>query len=214
MPAEGILALAPTVVIGTTDVGPAAALTQLRSAGVAVRLVHVADSPDGALAKIRDVAAALGVPARGEALAREVAADIADARVSAGRARTKPRVLFIYARGGSTLLVAGRETAADAMIGLANATNAVSAFAGYRPLTAEAVVAAQPDVIVLPERGLESVQGAPGVLRLPGVSLTPAGKMHHVFGIDDELLLGFGPRLGAGIRALARAVHPDISTTR
>ena len=214
IPAEGILALAPTMLIGTTDVGPAAALTQIRSAGVSVKLVHAAESPDGALSKIRDVAAALGVPARGEALAREVAADIADARVTAGRSHTRPRVLFIYARVGSTLLVAGRATAADAMIALANASNAVTQFSGYRPLTAEAVVAAEPDVIVLPQRGLASIQGVVGVLALPGVSMTPAGRARRVVGIDDELLLGFGPRLGTGIRELAVAVHPDLARNK
>jgi iron complex transport system substrate-binding protein len=213
IPAEGVLALRPTVVIGTADVGPASAVEQIKSAGVTVTLVPVAESVDGALAKIRAVATALGESKKGEALATSVAADVAKARALAASATSSPKALFIYARGGGTLLVSGTASPADAMITLANGRNAITDFKGFKPLTAEAVIAAAPDVIVIPTHGLESIGGVDGLLKLPGIALTPAGKNKHVVAMDDELLLGFGPRVGQGIRTLAIGMHPELRRT-
>jgi iron complex transport system substrate-binding protein len=212
IPAEGVLALRPTVVVGTEDVGPPTAVAQIKSAGVSVKLVPVAENFAGTIAKIRGVAAALGAPEKGEALVKSVTADVNSARAMAARSKTKPRVLFIYARGGGTLLVSGTGGPADEIIKLANATNAITVFSGFKPLTAEAVVAAAPDVIVIPQHGLAAVGGIDGLLKLPGVALTPAGKAKRIAALDDELLMGFGPRLGEGIRQLAVALHPGLKT--
>ena len=112
-------------------------------------------------------------------------------------------MLFVYARGPSTLLVGGGGTAADAMIRLAGGTNAASGFDGYKPLTAEAAVAAAPQVILVTTSGLESVGGTDGLLDLPGLALTPAGKARRVVAMDDLYLLGFGPRVAGAMAALA-----------
>ena len=64
-----------------------------------------------------------------------------------------PRALFIYARGAAIVLVSGTGNDIDAAMTLAGAENAVTAFEGFRPLTAEAVASASPDVILLPQRG-------------------------------------------------------------
>ena len=117
-------------------------------------------------------------------------------------------MLFLYARGAATLNVSGHGTAADAMISLAGAQNAVTGYEGYKPLTAEAAVAAAPDYILMMSRGVDSVGGKDAVLSQPGLALTPAGQKKRVVAIDDLLLLGFGPRTGAALPELARALHP------
>jgi iron complex transport system substrate-binding protein len=132
------------------------------------------------------------------------------ARALRAEAATTPRVLFVYARGAGTMMVAGTETPAEAMIALAGAANAAEGFAGFKPMTAEAVVAAQPDVILMPERGLESLGGADGLLEQPGVALTPAGKNRRIVTMDDLLLLGFGPRLGEAVQTLTTKLHPGL----
>ena len=103
---------------------------------------------------------------------------------------------------------AGAATAADAMITLAGGHNAVSGYENYRPLTAEAAVAAAPDVILTLDRGLASVGGVEKLLEQPGLSLTPAGKAKRVLAFDDLYLLGFGPRTGAALADLAKALAP------
>jgi iron complex transport system substrate-binding protein len=103
-------------------------------------------------------------------------------------------VLFIYARGGGVMNVAGRGTAADSIIALAGGANAVQGYDGYKPLTAEAAAMAAPDFILVTSRGLESSGGVDALLTQPGLSLTPAGKDKQVIVMDDLLLLGCGPR--------------------
>ncbi|MES2350612.1 MAG: hypothetical protein V4641_23825, partial [Pseudomonadota bacterium] len=52
----------------------------------------------------------------------------------------------------------GRDTAAQAIIDYAGARNAIDAFAGYKPLTPEAVIAARPDVVLITEQGAKAVE--------------------------------------------------------
>ena len=205
--AEGVLSLRPTLVISTEGLGPPPVARQLRAAGVPVLLLREAHSADDAVDRIRLLAEALGREERGEAIIERIERDLAEAeRLQEGQ-ETEPKALFIYARGAGLVSVAGRETGADAILRLAGGENVVTGYADYRPLTAEAVVAAAPDVIVVPERGLESVGGVEGLLRQPGLALTPAGQAGRVVAVDDALLLSFGPRLGEGVLRLTRALY-------
>ena len=199
--AEPILALGPDLVIAAAEAGPAVALEQLRAAGVRVAVMPEARSPESAAERIRQVAAALGKDAEGRALAGGV---VETSRAAAARrAGRRVRVAFVYARGSGTVMVAGRDTPAGAMLALAGADNAVDGYQGYKPLSAEALVAAAPDAILVPARGLASLGGAAGLLAQPGVADTPAGRTGRIVAMDDLLLLGFGPRLGEAIDELA-----------
>jgi len=202
--AEPILALEPGLVLATPDAGPPAALAQLRDAGVRVVVVPAAMSPAEAAARIRAIGAAIDRAEAADALAAKVARDATAARDRASGA-ARPRVLFLFARGGGTVMVAGRATPAAAVIELAGGAIAVDAD-GYAPLSAEAAVASAPEVIVVPARSLDSLGGVDGVLALPGLAPTPAGRARRVVAIDDVLVLGFGPRLAEAIDTLSRAL--------
>jgi len=139
-----------------------------------------------------------------------MAVTIEAAAALADRADTRPRVLFIYARGDSVLLAAGRGTQAAAMLAMAGAVNAGESFRGFRTLSAEAVAAANPDIVLMMTGGLESVGGVEGALALPGVALTPAGRDRKVIHFEDHYLLGFGPRFGLAARDLVLAFHPEL----
>lgn len=210
VPAEGVLSLRPTLVLAAADTGPPAVLDQIRSAGVTVRQMPGEASVEGAKAKIRAVAEALERSARGEQLIQNLEEDMAGARQLRSAVEETPRVLFIYARGAGTMNVAGSGTEAEAMIELAGAENAITGFSGYKPMNAEAVTAAAPDVVLMLERGLKSIGGASGLMKQPGIKLTPAGKNGRIVAMDDLLLLGFGPRLGEATRTLTRKLHPSL----
>jgi iron complex transport system substrate-binding protein len=209
--AEGILAQNPTLVLGDEAAGPPAVLDQLRSAGVAV--VQLATGKDIATppAKIRSVAAALGVAEAGERLAAATAAEIDSARRAAEvrAAAKRPRVAFLYVRGTTTLMLGGKGSGADAMIAAAGGIDAGTAagISNFAPLTPESLVAASPDVLLLLSAGLESVGGVDGLLGLPGVAQTAAGQARRVLHYDDLYLLGLGPRTGAAVADLARGLH-------
>jgi iron complex transport system substrate-binding protein len=208
--AEGVLSMRPDLVIGTDDAGPRAALEQLHAAKTHLVLVPSEHTVEGARLKIRAVAKALGVTSKGEELVKKLDRDLAAAHKRMASSKTKPNVLFVYARGQGTLSVSGGATAADAMIHLAGGTNAVTGYTGYKPLTPEALATAKPEIIVLTTAGLQSVGGIDGLLAQPGVGLTPAGRQRRIIALDDELLLGFGPRLGLGVLEMARAIHPEL----
>jgi len=81
-------------------------------------------------------------------------------------------------------------------------------------MTPEALAAAAPDVILIPDRGLESIGGRDGLLKQPGVALTPAAKSGRIVAMDDLLLLGFSPRLGDAVDQLAKALHPSLANAK
>ncbi len=204
--AEGVLSLSPTLVIATTEAGPPEALQQLQSAGVTVLILPHEPSAASAVGRIRSLARALDVEVRGEALVQALERDLERAGKTSS---DKPvKVLFIYARGQGTLMVAGQETAADRMMELAGGINAVRGYTGYKPLTAEAVVAAAPEAVLVMDSGLESVGGEAGLWKLAGMALTPAGAEGRLVSMNGLLLLGFGPRLGEAAVALNQSLYP------
>jgi len=207
--AEGVLSLRPDVVLAGEEAGPPAALDQLRAAGLVVTIVPVAQSRATLEATITQVAAALGRRAAGEAMVDSVRADLERA-VAWRRAETAPRVLFVYARGAGSLLVAGGKTTPQALIELAGGVNAVAEFDGFRPLSAESAVLADPDVILVSRDGLKSLGGVEGLLALPGIDRTRAAAARRVAELDDAFLLGFGPRLGEAVSSLVHQLHPEV----
>jgi len=211
--AEGILSLNPTLVIGDEAAGPPEALAQIRSAGVPVALVADPPTLEAPMQKILFVARALGIPERGYELAGQVEAEIARARAEAGTLARSPRVLFLYLRGTDVQQVAGANTAIDAMITAAGGTNAATeaGIVNYAPLSAEMVIAAQPDIILVLSKGLESVGGVDGLLQIPGLADTPAGQQRRVIDFDDLYLLGMGPRTGQALAELVAAFRDAVA---
>jgi iron complex transport system substrate-binding protein len=211
--AEGVLSLNPSVVLAIEGSGPQTSLDQIEAAGVRVQLIPADHTPEGARNRIRTTASVLGRVDEGAVLINKLDSDLDMARRLLEVPATKPKVLFIYARGGGTLNVSGSGTAADALIDLSGGRNAISGFDGYRPLTAESVVAASPDVLLLLDRGLDAIGGVEGLLRVPGVSLTPAGRHRRVIAMEDALFLNFGPRLGEAVAELSRLLYPNEASS-
>ena len=208
--AEPILSLDPTLIIATEDAGPEEVVQQLRNAGVPFLIVPAQDTLDGAVDKIAAIAEALGEVERGAGLIAAMNADIEKAQDLLATIEVTPRVMFVYARGRAVLTVSGTGTGADEMIRLAGAQNAVPQVDGYIPMTAEAVVAAQPEIILAATLGAASVDDMGGLEDLPGVALTPAAENGRIYTMDDLYLLGFTPRLGDAILDLTYLLHEDL----
>jgi iron complex transport system substrate-binding protein len=208
--AEGVLSLKPTLILATDQAGPPEAIQQLRDSGVTVLILKAEESVEGAKAKIMGFGMALGKQAEAEALVRQLDEDIEQANELLKQVESQPKVMFIYARGAGTAQVAGTNTGAHAMIELAGAKNAVTEYERYKPLTAEAAVAAAPDVILMLSNGLKSVGGVDGLLKEPGIAQTPAGQNRRIVDMDDEYLLSFGPRMGKAVIDLIYLLHPEL----
>jgi iron complex transport system substrate-binding protein len=198
--AETVLAYRPDLIIASPEAGPATTLAQLRAAGVRIELVGEAHDGETAAARIVAIGALLGKAGEAEKLAAPVAAVVPPAPSA-----RPPRVLFLYARGGGVAMVAGTPSPISGMIELGGGVNAVTEFAGYKQLSGEAVIAAAPDIILLPERGLAAIGGPDRLWEMPGMAHTPAGAAKRVVAIEDLLLLGFGPRLATAAAQLRTA---------
>jgi iron complex transport system substrate-binding protein len=204
--AEGIIAQRPTLVLGSTDAGPPAVLDQLRAAGVPVTIVQEGHGLRAAATKIRAVGRALALVDEAEALADRVQTRLDAVAAEGAAVRDRPRVALLYLRGANTQLLFGDDQGADTIADAVGATPAVRSAATV-PLTPEALVAAQPDVLVVTTTGLESVGGIDGLLRIPGVAETPAGRARRVLAYDDQMLLGFGPRMADCLEQLLADLH-------
>jgi iron complex transport system substrate-binding protein len=203
--AEGVLALKPQLLLASAEAGPPLVLAQLKSAGVRIEVLDEQHRFDGVLARTQRIGALCGREQQAAQLVARLQQDWAGRpRPPAGSA---PRVLFVLAHAAGQLRVAGEGTAADAMITLAGARNALAGVQGYKPLTAEAALQAAPDVILCTDQGVQAQGGAEGLLQAPGLALTPAGRARRVATMEALLLLGFTPRLPQAVAELTRQLH-------
>lgn len=211
--AEGILAMAPTVVIGKEQAGPPPVLEQVRGAGVPVVLIAEPQTMEAPTAKIRAVGEALGVSEVAEELATDVERQIDEVASLVAGLEDRPRVLLVYLRGPGTQLVGGAGTVSQAMIEAAGGIDAgaETGIQGYAPLTAEAIVTAAPDIILTTTSGLESIGGMEGIGQIPGIAETPAAEADAVYALDDSLLLAMTPRVGQALRELVAIFHPELA---
>ena len=207
--AEGILSLNPTLVIGKIDVRPPQVVEQLRMAGVTVLLLKEPRSFETAKERLLTIGKAVGREKKAEELTEALDTDIKklETKLASRNGQPSQKALFLYLRGTQTTLVLGTDTAPGAMFDIIGAENAAGSIKGNKPMTAEAVIAAQPDVYVLFSTSLESVGGVDGLLKLPGLAHTPAGQNRRVVTLDGQYLSGFGPRCGRAALDLFQGIY-------
>ena len=214
--AEAILELAPTVVLTDTTIGPKEVRQQLRDAGIAVVVISSDRRIDTTDELVTEIAAALGVPTRGQALIERLDAGVEAAlaeiaEVTPTAQDQRARMLFLYVRGSANVYyIFGEDSGADSLIDAVGGVDVAAeiGWEGMKPMTAEALVAARPDVLVMMTDGLESVGGIDGLIeRIPAVAETPAGANRRVIDMADSEILSFGPRSADVILALARALY-------
>lgn len=211
--AEGLLSLKPDAVIGTTEAGPSVVMDQIRSAGVKVVLVASDHGWGEVQRKVAAVGLATARVAQAAAFQASLDAQWAEvlARVASQRSN-RPSAVFILSHT-ATPQVAGAGTAANAMLTFARIRNAFAGgagkteFTGYKPMTAEALVAAMPDVIVTTTQGVEASGGLEKFWSRPGLDMTPAYRRRSLVVLDALLLIGFGPRLPEAVSALHEAAY-------
>lgn len=209
--AESVLSLRPTLVLADTDTGPSEAMNQIRNAGVPIVVFDVATTVQQIRPRILAIAAALGVPQAGAALADRTDAQIAAATASVPAPQQRLSVAFLYLRGtAGVYLLGGPGSGADSLIAAAGGVDAGTREGlkkTFTPITSEAMITAQPDVLLLMTAGLDSVGGVDGLVSLPGIAQTPAGRDKRVIDVEDGVLLNFGPRTASVIAYIAQQLY-------
>lgn len=206
--AEGILSQQPDLILAEEGSGPPPVLEILTASEIPV--VMIATPPDGAAIgkKIRDIGNAVGLADKAEALAARTDAEISRliGEIAAIGGERK-RVLFVLSLSNGRVMAGGADTEAAALIEMAGGINAAPEISGYKPLSDEAVIAAQPDVILTMSRGNHEISSEE-VFGLPALQTTPAAAERALISMNGLLLLGFGPRTPEAIRTLADALYP------
>lgn len=205
---EGVLSVSPDLIIAESGSGPAETIDVLKESGV--EFIEIADGFDAAAvrAKIEAVGAALGAEDAAATLADEVEAQIsAAAEKAAAHEGPAKRVMFILSLRGGRIMASGTNTAADGIIALAGAENAVAGFEGYKPLSDEAIAAANPDVILMMDRGGDHGAAAEELWAMPSLTTTKAAEDGALVRMNGLMLLGFGPRTGEAVEKLSEALY-------
>lgn len=207
---EGVLSVAPDLILAEDGAGPPETIAVLEQAGVPFRTMPEGHDPATLRTKIATVAAALGVPDAADSVIDRLDGDLARLDEATARVGQPRRVMFILSVQGGRIMAAGQDSGADAIIRLAGAQNAVQGFSGYKPLTDEAISAADPDAIVMmtPSEARSDHDAADAdLLAMPAIATTRAARDGAVIRMDGLYLLGFGPRTGRAALDLHRAIY-------
>jgi iron complex transport system substrate-binding protein len=205
---EGVLAQSPDLILASAGSGPPEVIAALKQSGVPVALVDYSPTAQGIGRKIALIAEILDVKEKGVALTKSIETELATLETALAQA-PRPRTLFVLSLIGGRIMAAGSKSSANEIITLAGGTNAVADFDGFKPASAEAIIAAQPEAVVMMER--EGDIGADDLFAQEPFSKIPAAKTRKLIRMDGSYLLGFGPRTPSAARELAKALHPGIA---
>jgi len=205
---EGVLSVNPTALLVIEGSGPPEALDVLSHTGVQYQAVPESFSHEGILVKVRAVGQALGVQDKAESLISEIDTALKSVEARTADIAERKRVLFVLSTDGGKIQASGTDTAANGIIELAGAINAVGDYSGYKALTEEAVIEAAPDVILMMDRGGgDHATTDADLLANPAIALTEAGRNKAIIRLDGAYLLGFGPRTAAAVGELVDALY-------
>lgn len=182
--------------------GPDTTLNQLKSAGVDVEVINSDSTPQGLLQRIDQIASLTHSEAAAGPLKQQVNDALKALQAHQPDASARKKVLFLLIHEGRAANVAGSDTVPDAMITLAGGVNpAATQLTSYKPLSMEAMVEMQPDVILVSGRSYDKMGGADAILAaMPMLAATPAGQSKQIITVDGHALVG-----GLGLKSLAEA---------
>lgn len=206
---EGLLSLNPTLILGEHDMGPPAVVEQVTAAGVDVITVAEVHTAEGIIDKVRCISMILDIEEHGEQMIdsdlRPIVEALGSMRADA-EGRTLKGAVILGLRDGAPL-GAGTETSGNGLLEMAGATNVLAEFSGWKPVSIEAMLQADPDFLVVPQRGVDDAGGADALLAHPGLRLTTAAREGNLVAMDGMSMLGFGPRTLTTALQLANQIY-------
>jgi iron complex transport system substrate-binding protein len=188
-----------------TSLHTADAVPALEKLGLTV-VVLDAQSIDQVLQEVTLVGHLTGKDKEAQALTTKMAAQIADVSAKAKGDSKSPRVFWSL---GDGLWTVGPGSFLDDLIRKANGTNvAADTKTAYPELSMEAVLKADPEVIVL--TGPDAQAFADKLLADPAWQQVSAIKAKRFLIIADaNIAVRPGPRIAIGLEALAKGLHPE-----
>ena len=191
--AEGILTLKPSLILGEHDMGPVEVLNQISSVEVEVKRIEERHSTQGIIDKFLCIARVVSKEdtAR-EILKKQFAQIVASLEKPDVGSANLPRAALVLNFVDNQPIVAGANTSGDGLLRMAGAQNIFSDIEGWKPLSRELLIAANPQHLVVTERALRSIGGLEGMLSDPLLASTDALENNSVHAYAGMSLLGFG----------------------
>ncbi|MCW3088629.1 MAG: transporter substrate-binding protein [Sediminibacterium sp.] len=209
---EGIISMRPDLVIHSNDIGPATLIPQLEKVGLAIKTFGAANTLDSAKLLLKELGVFFGAEAKADSIIKKIDADMQQVTAAQGSIHDTPTVMIIhYGQANNNFFVmSGRNGAGDKMIRMAGGKTATYDAKGARQLSAEAVAAANPDIIIATDFGFDKMGGnIEGFKTVPGVGLTNAAKNNRIYRFEEHDLVYFGPRTGENVMKLMNLLHPQ-----
>lgn len=212
--AEGILALRPDILLGSNEMGPPTVLEQLKAGGVRIELLSAKADVQALEHNLTQLGQLLGNQAQAQALMEGYRQRLQSQAAWVKQARQKypaPRVMMLLSHSGGNLQVAGNDTLAAWMISQAGGQS-LGEHNGYKPVSNEAMLALDPEVIIFAGGRLQGDATRAALLEQnPVLAQTRAGRDGRVLVIDPTLLVGgLGPRVPDALSMLATAFYPAV----
>lgn len=206
---EGVLSMAPSLIIASDKSGPPEVVRALKSSGIPYFEVNDDPDPESLKARVRAIAEKIGRVELGAQLVTSIEQRFAALAEARSRLPRSPSTLFVLGLQGGRAIAGGAETSADAMLKLAGATNAAASLKGFKPISEESILAMDPEAIVMMSR-TPGNSALDAVLKIPGVAATRAGRDQRVIEMDGLYLLGFGPRAPLAAGDLMRRLQAPV----
>ncbi|MFW0756227.1 heme/hemin ABC transporter substrate-binding protein [Pseudomonas sp. H11T01] len=210
--AEGILSLRPQILVGTEEMGPPPALSQIRSAGVQVELFSAQPDLLTLQGNLQHLGKLLGNEDKAARLFQDYQQQLEEQKSWVNQAQTRqkaPGVLLLLGHAGGNPLIAGKDTAADWLLRQAGGQN-LATHSGYKPFSVESLASLNPEVLVFADRSLSGEAARAALFKEnPILASTRAAKDGRVFELDPTLLVGgLGPRLPESLVVLSARFYP------
>jgi iron complex transport system substrate-binding protein len=209
---ETIARLKPDLVF--VHAGPNTAATQLAALGIRTAMVDSGALPS-VFTAVRQISAAAGVPERGDALVRNIQADLDHVKASVA-GRTARKVLVIVGRRTGTLtdmIAVGPGSYLSDLIAIAGGVNVMgSVRLEYPRISMETVISLAPDVIIdVGEMGESPADSEHRRKVTEGLwaqqRLVAAVRAGAVYAVQDEAFVVPGPRVVEVAKTMARWFH-------
>ncbi len=217
--AEGIIAMNPTLVIHSNDIGPENVIPQITQAGLNIKVFGGASTFDSAKTLLKELGNYFHVEKKADSIITKMDEDMETAVQELNNRHIKdtPSVMIIHFGRANNVyfIMSGRKGPADKMIRLAGGRPVTYDAKGARQISAEAVAESNPDIIIATDYGYDQMGSMDKFISgIPGVALTNAGKNKRIYRFEEHDVIYFGPRTGENVMKLMNFIHPAGEATK
>ncbi|EAR09019.1 heme/hemin ABC transporter substrate-binding protein [Reinekea blandensis] len=179
--AEGVLSTEPTLVIGSTHMGPAPVVETLTRTGVSLVQLPAASNAEELIVNIADLGEQLSRTSEAAEMVAQVRRELSAIQETAGDA--KPRMVFLLNMSTRGLSQAGSGTTGDALIQLLGGDN-ITQYGGYKTVSMEALLELDPDVILVGSESSQADAAADLVSQHPLLEHARAYQNQRILTVD------------------------------